>query len=124
MACTTCHCYVESEDHFDLLPEATEEEEDLLDMAPFLAVSTRGSKDTGSLMPPKNILNAPTKLMKEVGYGKGYAYDHEAEDAFSGDNYWPEEMTPQEFYAPAPRGFEAKIAQRLEYWNKLRADRE
>ena len=84
----------------------------------------KSAKETGSLMPPKNILNAPTKLMKEVGYGKGYAYDHEAENAFSGDDYWPEEMEAQEFYAPSPRGFEAKIAQRLEFWNKLRAERQ
>lgn len=84
----------------------------------------KSAKETGSLMPPKNILNAPTKLMKEVGYGKGYAYDHEAENAFSGDDYWPEEMKAQEFYAPSPRGFEAKIAQRLEFWNKLRAERQ
>ncbi|WP_299322296.1 replication-associated recombination protein A [Parasphingopyxis sp.] len=84
----------------------------------------KSAKDTGSLMPPKNILNAPTRLMKDVGYGKGYTYDHEEENAFSGDNYWPEEMEAQEFYAPSPRGFEAKIAQRLEFWNKLRAERE
>jgi putative ATPase len=84
----------------------------------------RAAKETGSLMPPKNILNAPTKLMKQVGYGAGYQYDHDAEDAFSGDNYWPEEMAPQTFYTPAPRGFEAKIQERLAYWDKLRKERQ
>jgi putative ATPase len=84
----------------------------------------RAAKDTGSLMPPKNILNAPTKLMKQVGYGAGYNYDHDAEEAFSGDNYWPEEMAPQTFYTPAPRGFEAKIQERLAYWERLRKDRQ
>jgi putative ATPase len=83
----------------------------------------KSAKETGSLMPPKNILNAPTKLMKEVGYGKGYAYDHETDDAFSGDNYWPDEMERQDFYKPSPRGFEAKVAERLTFWKKLRADR-
>ncbi|HET8613223.1 MAG TPA: replication-associated recombination protein A [Sphingomonas sp.] len=80
----------------------------------------RTAKETGSLMPPKNILNAPTKLMKRIGYGKGYQYDHDAEEAFSGDNYWPEEMTPQSFYTPTERGFEKRIAERLAYWEELR----
>jgi len=84
----------------------------------------RAAKETGSLMPPKNILNAPTKLMKQVGYGTGYTYDHDTEDAFSGDNYWPEEMAPQTFYTPAPRGFEAKIQERLAYWDRLRKERQ
>jgi putative ATPase len=83
----------------------------------------RSARETGSLMPPKNILNAPTKLMKEIGYGKGYAYDHEADEAFSGDNYWPEEMAAQDFYVPSPRGFETRIAERLAHWDKLRAER-
>ncbi|RVT91095.1 replication-associated recombination protein A [Sphingomonas crocodyli] len=83
----------------------------------------RSAKDTGSLSPPKTILNAPTRLMKDIGYGKGYAYDHDAEDAFSGDDYWPEEMGAQTFYEPSPRGFEAKIAERLAYWDRLRAER-
>ncbi|QLC21991.1 replication-associated recombination protein A [Parasphingopyxis sp. CP4] len=82
----------------------------------------KSARETGSLMPPKNILNAPTQLMKEVGYGKGYAYDHERDDAFSGDNYWPEEMNRQDFYKPSPRGFEAKVAERLAFWEKLRAE--
>ena len=83
----------------------------------------RSAKDTGSLMPPQNILNAPTKLMKDIGYGQGYAYDHEAEDGFSGDNYWPEGMEPQTYYSPVERGFERKVKQRIEYWDKLRAER-
>lgn len=83
----------------------------------------KAARDTGSLMPPANILNAPTKLMKDLGYGKGYAYDHEQDDAFSGDNYWPDEMTPQTLYAPSPRGFEAKVRERLAYWDKLRAEK-
>ncbi|TZG25640.1 replication-associated recombination protein A [Sphingomonas montanisoli] len=83
----------------------------------------RSAKDTGSLSPPKTILNAPTRLMKDIGYGKGYAYDHDAEDAFSGEDYWPEEMGAQTFYEPSPRGFEAKLAERLAYWDRLRAER-
>jgi putative ATPase len=76
--------------------------------------------NTGSLMPPKHILNAPTKLMKEIGYGKGYEYDHDAEDGFSGQNYFPDGMKRQQFYQPVERGFEREIAKRLEYWSKLR----
>ncbi|RIV87817.1 replication-associated recombination protein A [Aurantiacibacter zhengii] len=83
----------------------------------------RSAKETGSLMPPMNIVNAPTKLMKDVGYGKGYTYDHNAEDGFSGDNYWPSEMEPQSYYEPVERGFEREIAKRLDYWNKLRTER-
>lgn len=84
--------------------------------------SWKSAKQTGSLMPPQNILNAPTKLMKEIGYGKGYSYDHESEEGFSGDNYWPEDMEPEQFYQPVDRGFEHKIRERLEYWEKLRGD--
>jgi putative ATPase len=80
----------------------------------------RSARDTGSLMPPQNILNAPTKLMKDVGYGKGYAYDHNEEDAFSGADYWPAEMEPQEFYSPTDRGFEARVGERLQYWAERR----
>jgi len=83
----------------------------------------RSAKETGSLMPPMNIVNAPTKLMKEVGYGKGYAYDHDAEDGFSGANYWPDGMEPQAFYEPVDRGFEAKIRERLAWWEAERAKR-
>ncbi|QDX27942.1 replication-associated recombination protein A [Sphingomonas suaedae] len=80
----------------------------------------RSAKETGSLMPPQNILNAPTKLMKEIGYGKGYAYDHDAEGGFSGANYWPEEMSPQTFYTPTDRGMEKRIAERLAWWDERR----
>ncbi|MEM7780214.1 MAG: replication-associated recombination protein A [Pseudomonadota bacterium] len=83
----------------------------------------KAAKETGSLMPPPNILNAPTQLMKDIGYGEGYSYDHEAEDGFSGDNYWPEEMEPQTFYSPVERGFERKVRERIAYWDKLRAER-
>lgn len=83
----------------------------------------RNAKDTGSLMPPANILNAPTKLMKDIGYGKDYAYDHNADDGFSGDNYWPDEMEPQEYYQPAERGFERRIRERMDWWAKKRAER-
>ena len=81
------------------------------------------ARDTGSLMPPMNIVNAPTRMMKDLGYGKGYAYDHDTDEGFSGANYWPDEMTPATFYAPVDRGFEAKIAERMAHWDKLRADR-
>ena len=80
----------------------------------------QAAKETGSLMPPKNILNAPTKLMKQIGYGKGYRYDHEAEGGFSGDNYWPEEMAPQSFYTPTDRGFEKRVAERMAWWQEQR----
>ena len=80
----------------------------------------RSAAETGSLMPPMHILNAPTKLMKTVGYGKGYAYDHDADEAFSGQNYWPEEMTPQDLYQPSDRGFEARVKERLDYWTERR----
>lgn len=83
----------------------------------------KSAKDTGSLMPPQNILNAPTQLMKDLGYGSGYSYDHDTEDGFSGDNYWPEEMEPQTYYSPVERGFERKVKERIEYWNRLREER-
>jgi putative ATPase len=83
----------------------------------------RSARETGSLMPPANILNAPTKLMKDIGYGRGYTYDHDAEEGFSGDNYWPEEMEPQTFYEPVERGFERQVKERIAYWNKLRRER-
>src|SRR5689334_3158960 len=78
------------------------------------------ARETGSLMPPMHILNAPTKLMKNVGYGKGYAYDHDADEGFSGQDYWPEEMERQDFYQPSDRGFEAKVRERLAYWEERR----
>jgi putative ATPase len=83
----------------------------------------RAAKETGSLMPPQHILNAPTKLMKELGYSKGYEYDHDAEDGFSGQNYFPEEMERRQFYKPVERGFERELSKRLDYWAKLRAKR-
>ncbi|MEE4199330.1 replication-associated recombination protein A [Erythrobacter sp.] len=83
----------------------------------------RLAKETGSLMPPANILNAPTKLMKEIGYGAGYSYDHDADEGFSGDDYWPEEMEPQVLYEPVERGFERKVRERMEYWARLRKER-
>jgi putative ATPase len=81
------------------------------------------AKSTGSLMPPAHILNAPTKLMQQLGYGAGYEYDHGAEDAFSGQNYFPDGMERIEFYRPRDRGFEREIARRLEHWADLRAKR-
>ncbi|MGQ2930559.1 MAG: replication-associated recombination protein A [Sphingopyxis sp.] len=81
------------------------------------------ARDTGSLAPPANILNAPTKLMKELGYGAGYEYDHDAEGGFSGADYWPEEMGPQTYYRPTDRGFEKRIAERLAWWDEQRKAR-
>jgi putative ATPase len=83
----------------------------------------RAAKENGSLLPPKHILNAPTKLMKEESYGKGYEYDHDTPEAFSGQDYFPEKMGRQTFYDPPERGFEREIRKRLEYWAKLRAER-
>jgi putative ATPase len=82
------------------------------------------ARETGSLMPPKSILNKPTRLMKSLGYGEGYRYDHDAEEAFSGADYWPDDMEPQTFYEPTARGFEAKIAERLAHWQRLREERQ
>ncbi len=78
------------------------------------------AEHTGSLAPPKHILNAPTRLMKKQGYGSGYQYDHDTAEGFSGQNYFPDEMERQRFYHPAKRGFEREISKRLEYWDKLR----
>ena len=83
----------------------------------------RAAKENGSLLPPKHILNAPTNLMKSEGYGRGYAYDHDAEEAFSGQDYFPEELGRQTFYDPPERGFEREIRKRLDYWAKLRKDK-
>ncbi|MDF8332378.1 replication-associated recombination protein A [Novosphingobium cyanobacteriorum] len=83
----------------------------------------KSARDTGSLAPPSNILNAPTKLMKDIGYGKDYAYDHDAEDGFSGANYWPEGMAPQTYYRPVERGFEREVTKRLEWWDRKRRER-
>jgi putative ATPase len=81
------------------------------------------ARETGSLPPPAHILNAPTKLMKDIGYGAGYAYDPDAEDGFSGADYWPEGMRAQDFYKPVERGFEREIVKRLEWWDKKRRER-
>jgi putative ATPase len=83
----------------------------------------RAAQEAGSLLPPKHILNAPTNLMKSEGYGRGYAYDHDQEEAFSGQDYFPEELGRQQFYDPPERGFEREIRKRLEYWVKLRKDK-
>lgn len=82
--------------------------------------AVRAAKETGSLMPPKHILNAPTKLMKQIGYGKGYEYDHDTADGFSGQNYFPEGMARRAFYQPVERGFEREIKKRQDYWARLR----
>jgi len=87
----------------------------------FKAVGRR-AKETGSLNPPRHILNAPTKMMKDMGYGKDYSYDHDSKDGFSGQNYFPDDMPREEFYRPFERGFERQIKKRLDYWAKLRAD--
>jgi putative ATPase len=84
----------------------------------------RTAKETGSLMPPANILNAPTKLMKDVGYGAGYAYDHDTAEGFSGANYWPEELPPQHFYQPTGRGHEKRVTERMAWWDEMRRKRQ
>lgn len=86
--------------------------------------ATQAVKKYGSLLPPKHILNAPTKLMTKEGYGEGYRYDHDEPDAFSGQDYFPEKMGRQRFYEPPDRGFEREINKRLDYWAKLRRDRQ
>jgi len=80
----------------------------------------QAAKESGSLMPPKHILNAPTRLMKDLGYGRGYAYDHDQDEAFSGQNYFPEEMGRREFYRPTGRGFEKILGERVAVWKKRR----
>jgi putative ATPase len=83
----------------------------------------RAARETGSLMPPKHILNAPTKLMQSIGYGQGYAYDHDAEQGFSGQNYFPDGMERRQFYRPRGEGSEARVKERLDRWAELRAKR-
>jgi putative ATPase len=87
------------------------------------SAAARAARETGSLMPPMHILNAPTRMMKELGYSEGYVYDHDAEDGFSGQNYFPDDMARQRFYRPLERGFEREVAKRLDYWDKLRRER-
>lgn len=81
------------------------------------------AKETGSVMPPMHILNAPTNMMKDLGYGDGYQYDHDTEDGFSGQNYFPDTMERVEFYTPLERGYERELAKRQKYWNKLRVQK-
>jgi len=88
-----------------------------------LSAARASAKATGSLMPPAHILNAPTKLMKTEGYGSGYEYDHDVPEAFSGQDYFPEQLGRHKFYDPPERGFEREIRKRLEYWEKLRRER-
>jgi len=90
---------------------------------PAFGAANRAAKETGSLMPPKHILNAPTRLMRDLGYGKGYEYDHDTEEGFSGQNYFPDGMARAVFYEPVDRGFEREIRKRLDYWAKLRKER-
>jgi putative ATPase len=88
-----------------------------------LKAAMRAAKQTGSLMPPAHILNAPTKLMKQLGYGADYAYDHDAEEGFSGANYFPDGVARVALYEPKDRGFERELGKRLAYWGRLRAER-
>ena len=81
------------------------------------------ARKTGSLMPPKHILNAPTKLMKELGYNRGYVYDQDLEDGFSGQNYFPDGISRQKLYFPVERGFEREVKKRVEYFDKLRREK-
>lgn len=83
----------------------------------------RVAEEKGSLTPPKVILNAPTKMMREEGYGANYEYDHDSPEAFSGQNYWPDSLSRQKFYKPVERGFEREIAKRIDYWDRLRKER-
>ena len=85
--------------------------------------ATRAANEGGSLSPPKHILNAPTKLMKQEGYGRGYAYDHNEDEAFSGQNYFPDSMKRQSFYAPTSHGYERELKERIDRFAKLRAER-
>src|SRR5271156_3460475 len=78
------------------------------------------ARETGSLMPPMHILNAPTRLMRNLGYGKGYVYDHATEEGFSGQNYFPDDVGRRNFYRPSERGFEREVKKRLDYGGKLR----
>ena len=81
------------------------------------------AKESGSLSPPKHILGAPTRLMRDLGYGRGYRYDHDQPDAFSGSDYWPDDLPPQTFYTPGERGFEVRVAERMAQWETLRRER-
>jgi putative ATPase len=89
-----------------------------------LSAANASARKTGSLMPPKHILNAPTRLMKDLGYGKGYNYDHDTDEGFSGQNYFPDGMARERFYQPVERGFEREIQKRIEYWDRLRTKKQ
>jgi len=89
-----------------------------------LSAANAAARETGSLMPPMHILNAPTRLMKDLGYGKGYEYDHDTSEGFSGQDYFPDGMARRRFYEPVDRGFEREIRKRLDYWEKLRRQRQ
>ncbi|HUE18731.1 MAG TPA: replication-associated recombination protein A, partial [Stellaceae bacterium] len=85
--------------------------------------ASRAAKETGSLMPPPHAVNAPTKLMRDLGYSAGYVYDPDTEAGFSGLDYFPESMGRRDFYHPLERGFEREVKKRLDYWQKLRAEK-
>ena len=102
--------------------EATALMSDPSTSVPMLAAMA-AAREFGSLLPPRHILNAPTKLMKGEGYGAGYRYDHDEPDAFSGQDYFPEKMGRRSFYQPVERGFEREIRKRLDYWSRLRRER-
>ncbi|MEX2642837.1 MAG: replication-associated recombination protein A [Acetobacterales bacterium] len=85
-----------------------------------VGAANRSARETGSLMPPKHILNAPTRMMRDLGYSKGYVYDHDAEEGFSGQHYFPEGMERQQYYRPGDRGFEREVGKRIAYWQQLR----
>jgi putative ATPase len=89
-----------------------------------IKAAMRSAKATGSLMPPAHILNAPTKMMKNLGYGAGYAYDHDEAEAFSGQNYFPDGLDRQNFYRPRDRGFERELGKRMDHWSRLRQDKQ
>jgi putative ATPase len=83
-------------------------------------VPLTSAPESGSLMPPMHVLNAPTRLMRDLGYGKGYVCDHATEEGFSGQNYFPDGVERRNFYRPGERGFEREVRKRLDYWDKLR----